>query len=164
MLLTVCAATACTPERHADQVRHPVVVVGVDGAEWRLINRLWAEGRLPHLRSIADRGVATPIETFHNESPVIWTSIATGVYPDVHGITGFRVRTEHGDRPVTSTVRRVPAIWNMVSAAGLRVAVLGWWATWPASHPNGRLVSDKFYFWRDQRMTSGAAAPPQARG
>jgi len=118
-------------------MRHPVVVVGVDGADWRLIERLWAEGRLPNLRSIADRGVSAPIETFHKESPVIWTSIATGVYPEIHGITGFAVRTEQGDRPVTSTVRKVPAIWNMASATGLRVAVLGWWGTWPAEEING---------------------------
>ncbi len=142
-LLLVFAATACTPERDAIHVRHPVVVVGVDGAEWRLINRLWGEGRLPNLRSLADRGVTAPIETFHRESPVIWTSIATGVYPEVHGISGFRVRTENGDRPVTSTLRRVPAIWNMVSATGLRVAVLGWWGSWPAEEVNGVVVSDR---------------------
>ena len=155
MILMAFAAAACSPERQVEKLRHPVVVVGVDGAEWRLINRLWNEGRLPHLRSIADRGVTAPIETFHKESPVIWTSVATGVYPDVHGITGFRVQAEDGDRPVTSTLRRVPAIWNMVSTAGLRVAVLGWWATWPAEDVNGVVVSDRTHRDLDRGVSPG---------
>jgi len=159
VLIVASVAIACTPEPNANRVRHPVVVVGVDGAEWRLINRLWAEGRLPHLRSLADRGVTAPIETFHKESPVIWTSIATGVYPDVHGITGFRVRAEDGDRPVTSTVRRVPAIWNIVSTVGLRVAVLGWWATWPAEDVNGVVVSDRTHRDLDRGVSPSEFVP-----
>ena len=122
---------------------HPFILFGVDGADWEVVEWMWEQDRLPHLKRLADRGVAAPLETFHHASPVIWTSVATGVMPDVHGITEFVVPTIKGDQPVSSTLRRVPALWNMVTATGGRVAVLGWWASWPAEEVNGTIISDR---------------------
>jgi predicted AlkP superfamily phosphohydrolase/phosphomutase len=122
---------------------HPFILFGVDGADWEVIEWMWEQGRLPHLKRLADRGVAAPLETFHHASPVIWTTVATGVMPDVHGITEFVVPTIKGDQPVSSSLRQVPALWNMVTATGGRVAVLGWWASWPVEEVNGTIISDR---------------------
>jgi predicted AlkP superfamily phosphohydrolase/phosphomutase len=121
----------------------PLLVIGIDGGEWKVIHRLWDEGKLPNLKRIAGRGVATTLHTAYNSSPVIWTTIATGVTPEVHGITDFVVATPRGDVPVSSVLRKVPALWNMLTRAGQRVAVLGWWASWPAEKVNGVVVSDR---------------------
>ena len=123
--------------------RPPLIVIGIDGGEWKVIHRLWAEGKLPHLKRISEQGVATTLHTAYNSSPVIWTTIATGVAPEVHGITDFVVPTPRGDVPVSSAVRKVPALWNMLSRAGRRVAVLGWWASWPAEKVDGVVLSDR---------------------
>jgi hypothetical protein len=40
-------------------------------------------------------------------------------------------------------VRRVPALWNMASTAGLRVAAVSYWASWPAEEVAGVVVSDR---------------------
>lgn len=110
-------------------------------------------------------------------SPIIWTSIFTGRRPERHGITGFTslrlmgvdnalpelrpVRAlgfwslywllEHFDqvmkKPVTSDSRRVPAFWNVASAYGSPVNVVGFWATWPAEPVLGNLVSDRTHLW-----------------
>jgi len=119
---------------------HPFILFGVDGADWEVIEWMWEQDRLPHLKRLADRGVAAPLETFHHASPVIWTTVATGVMPDVHGITEFVVPTIKGDQPVSSSLRQVPALWNMVTATGGRVAVLGWWASWPVEEVNGTII------------------------
>jgi predicted AlkP superfamily phosphohydrolase/phosphomutase len=123
--------------------RAPLIVIGLDGGEWKVIHRLWSEGKLPHLKAIADHGLTATLHTAYNSSPVIWTTIATGVSPEVHGITDFVVPTPRGDVPVSSAVRKVPALWNMLTRAGRRVAVLGWWASWPAEKVNGVVVSDR---------------------
>ncbi|MFY9825352.1 MAG: alkaline phosphatase family protein [Thermoanaerobaculia bacterium] len=123
--------------------RVPLVVIGIDGGEWKVIHRLWSEGKLPNLKAIADRGVTATLHTAYNSSPVIWTTIATGVVPDVHGITDFVVATPKGDVPISSDLRKVPALWNMLSRAGRRVAVLGWWGSWPAEEVNGVVYSDR---------------------
>jgi predicted AlkP superfamily phosphohydrolase/phosphomutase len=121
----------------------PLVVVGIDGAEWDVVRQLWDEGKLPHLRAIADRGVTEVLRTRYGSSPVIWTTIATGRSSRAHGITGFTVPTATGEAPVGSTLRRVPALWNMASTAGLRVHVVSWWASWPAEQVSGVVVSDR---------------------
>jgi predicted AlkP superfamily phosphohydrolase/phosphomutase len=131
-------APAAAPARRA-----PLLVVGIDGGEWKVIRRLWSEGKLPHLRALAERGTAATLRTAYNSSPVIWTTIATGVTPPVHGITDFVVATPQGDLPISSAVRKVPALWNMLSRAGRRVAVLGWWGSWPAETVNGVVLTDR---------------------
>lgn len=126
-----------------DAAPRPLLVFGVDGGEWKAIERLWREGRLPALEGIAGAGSRSVLETFHGSSPVLWTTMATGLDPAEHGITDFVVPTDAGDRPLTSTVRKAPALWNMLSSAGRRVAVMGYWASWPAESVAGVMVSDR---------------------
>ncbi len=163
LLLGQLAGCAAKPDSGSDTtppVRHPWLVVGIDGAEWRIIRQLWEQGELPHLKALAERGLTTDLRTNYGASPVIWTTIATGMTPDVHGITDFVVATEHGDIPVSSGVRRVPAIWNMASYADRRVAVLGWWASWPAEPVDGLVVSDRLARERlDERVYPPEALP-----
>lgn len=122
---------------------HPVVLVGIDGADWEVIHDLWARGELPTLRRLAAAGTSATLRTDYGNSAVIWTSIATGRTPSAHGIVDFVVPTAHGDVPVASTLRRVPALWSMASTAGRRVAVVSWWASWPAEPVRGVVVSDR---------------------
>ena len=121
------------------------LVIGVDGADWGVVNALWERGELPHLKALAERGVAGVLRTSYGASPVIWTTVATGVVPEVHGITGFAIPTPDGDVPVSSKVRKVPALWNMLTTAGRRTAVVSWWASWPAERIAGVVVSDRVH-------------------
>jgi tetratricopeptide (TPR) repeat protein len=49
-----------------------------------------------------------------------------------------------GVRPVTSTSRKVKAIWNILTQRGYKTHVLGWFAGHPAEPINGVSVSDLF--------------------
>ncbi|HEV8579727.1 MAG TPA: alkaline phosphatase family protein [Thermoanaerobaculia bacterium] len=145
-----------TPKPHG---RTPLLIIGIDGGEWKVIRRLWSEGELPNLKKIADRGATATLRTAYNSSPVIWTTIATGVTPPVHGITDFVVATPQGDVPISSAVRKVPALWNMLSRAGRRVAVLGWWGSWPAEEINGVVLSDRALLDLDARVSPVSYLP-----
>jgi predicted AlkP superfamily phosphohydrolase/phosphomutase len=159
LLLAAVLAGACHREPSRPAHRPPLIVIGIDGGEWKVIRRLWAEGKLPHLKEIAGRGVAATLHTAYNSSPVIWTTIATGVTPEVHGITDFVVPTARGDVPVSSTVRKVPALWNMATRAGRKVAVLGWWASWPAEKVDGVVLSDRALLDLDARVSPASYLP-----
>jgi predicted AlkP superfamily phosphohydrolase/phosphomutase len=121
----------------------PLILIGIDGGEWRVVRRLWDAGRMPNLRALADAGSSASLRTAYGASPVIWTTVATGLRPGEHGITDFVLPTPKGDVPVSSTLRRAPALWNMVGQVGLRVAALGWWGSWPAEEINGVVVTDR---------------------
>jgi predicted AlkP superfamily phosphohydrolase/phosphomutase len=140
----------------------PLVVIGIDGGEWRVLRRMWQDGELPNLRRLADRGTTATLKTAYNASPVIWTTIATGVTPAEHGITDFVVPSEHGDVPISSTVRKVPALWSMLTQAHRRVAVLGWWGSWPAEEVSGVVVSDRALLDLPARVSPAAYMPKLA--
>jgi tetratricopeptide (TPR) repeat protein len=134
----------------AERARPRVVLIGIDGADWAIIDSLAAEGRLPHLSALRARGVSGPIATVADIplSPVIWTSVATGKRADKHGITWFMVDRQDGTRaPVRSHNRKTKALWNIL-AENERVPIsVGWWATYPAEDVGeGVVVSDAVGF------------------
>jgi predicted AlkP superfamily phosphohydrolase/phosphomutase len=156
LLLSLFLALGACSDGSSSDAGPEWLVIGIDGADWGVINALWEEGKLPHLKALADRGVAGGLRTSYGASPVIWTSVATGVVPEVHGITGFAVPTPDGDVPVSSRVRKVPALWNMLTTAGRRTAVVSWWASWPAERIDGVVVSD-----RAGLKVANAVSPPE---
>lgn len=67
-----------------------VFLIGIDGAEWSYINYLKAEGRIPNIAKLVDGGVVAPLRTtLPTYSPIIWTTIATGVDEQTHGVRDF---------------------------------------------------------------------------
>ena len=60
LLLAVLSACAAPPPPE----RRRVVVVGIDGAEWAVIDRLRAAGRLPVLDGLIARGTSGRLGTF----------------------------------------------------------------------------------------------------
>lgn len=66
-------------------------------------------------------------------SPLVWTTMMTGVSPLEHRILDFTRYNPitHTLEPITSDERAVPALWNMAVAKGKRVDVFGMWATYP---------------------------------
>jgi hypothetical protein len=123
----------------------PILWIGLDGLDFEILDRLSAEGRMPNWKRLAAEGYTTRITSFVPIlSPVVWTTIATGVGPDVHRVLDFQeVDPRSGQKvPVSGFSRAVPALWNLASAAGKKVGVVGWWATHPAEEVAGFFVSD----------------------
>ena len=123
----------------------PVIWLGFDGFDWQLLDRLVGEGRMPNWKRLVSEGWSANLRSYVPlTSPIIWTTLATGVGPDVHRILEFQeVDPSTGQKvPISGRSRAVPAIWNVASASGRSVGVVGWWATHPAEEVNGFFVSD----------------------
>lgn len=114
-------------------------VLGLDGIPWRLVER-WAEaGELPHFARLFEEGAAGTLESTRPANTALaWPSIATGVWPDKHGIYSFRrLLPEYRHRLNTSENVSRPALWEMVSPAiAGNVPV-----TYPASEIDGAMVT-----------------------
>jgi predicted AlkP superfamily phosphohydrolase/phosphomutase len=131
------------PEKLAKKVQ----LIGWDAADWKIINPLLGQGLMPTLEDLVNHGVIGNLATLHPVlSPMLWNSIATGMRPDKHGILGFiEPDPQTGrTRPVTSTSRKVKAIWNILTQRGYKSHVLGWFAGHPAEPINGISVSDLY--------------------
>lgn len=124
-----------------------VLLIGWDGADWKVINPLLDAGKMPHLERFVNQGVAGNLATIFPElSPMLWTSIATGKRPFKHGVLGFTEPNPHagGIRPISGYSRKTRAIWNMLHLEGLRSNVVGWWPSHPAEPINGVMVSNHY--------------------
>ncbi len=127
-----------------------VIIVGLDAADWDILNPLIDAGRLPNIKKIIDEGTSGKIETFEiSSSPVVWTTIATGVTRKTHGIEGFTLPDKPGE-PYTSSMRKAPAMWNIASHYGKKVAFVGHWTSWPAEEVNGEMVSSYISYDKEE--------------
>ncbi len=120
-----------------------VLIIALDGADMRQIERLSEQGRLPHLKALIEQGASGRLETVSSMSPVAWTSVATGVRPGKHGINAY---VAFQGRPLSAVDRRRPAFWNILSHYRRTVGVIGWWLTFPAESVEGYLVSPYLHF------------------
>ena len=67
-----------------------VVVLGLDGMDYRLTKKFMADGKLPNLAALRDQGCFKPLATtIPPISPVAWSSFQTCVNPGKHNIFDF---------------------------------------------------------------------------
>ena len=135
---TASAAPIDSPER--------VLLIGVDGACFPVIDRLIDVGLVPNLAGLLERGAGGRLRAVMPPfSPPVWTTIATGVRPWRHGIDRFAIPIpgDYRSELVGSVHRRVPALWDVASTAGLPVLCAGWYASFPATPLSGAMVSDR---------------------
>lgn len=143
----------------------PVMFIGLDGADWQLLDAYMRKGAMPNLQSLVREGTAGDLLTDHPPlSPLLWNTMMTGTGPLEHEILDFtRFHPATGRKePITSDERKVPAIWNMATQAGKSTAVFGLWATYPAEPVQGLLVSDRFFTFLFSETTPpvGTVYPP----
>ncbi len=155
LLLPILLAACGAPE---DGGR--VLVLGLDGMDPRTIDLLMSEGKMPNFARMRQQGAYGRLTSQKPLlSPIIWTTIATGKGPEAHGIGHFVATAADGEEmPATSEMRRVKALWNIASDAGKKVAIVGWWATWPPEEVNGAVVSDHtaYHFLFEDGLAAGS--------
>jgi len=166
LLAILLVASGCGGEREAS--RHAgrrLVILGFDGVDPRLLSRWVEEGHLPHLKALAERGEFRPLaSTNPPQSPVAWTTFATGTGPARHGIFDFVERDPATYLPDVGTGgvrpprflwglfrtahaeaysrRQGTPFWEVAAAHGVRVTVLRVPYAFPPDRvPGGRMLS-----------------------
>ncbi len=124
-----------------------IALIGLDGADWRIIEPLVHQGLLPTFAALQTEGMSgLEIAGLPLLSPLIWTTIATGRTPDEHGILDFVEFNDTGQRrPISSYDRKCRALWNIFSERGRTVGIYGYWATWPAEAVKGEIASNLLF-------------------
>lgn len=141
-----------------------VLLIGWDAADWKIITPLLDNGQMPALKKLLENGVMGNIATLDPPlSPMLWTSIATGMTADKHGILGFAEpdSTTGKIRPVSVTSRKVKAVWNILMQEGYKTHCVGWWPGHPAEPLNGISVSN-FFVEGKSKPGSETMLPEQA--
>jgi hypothetical protein len=162
------APSTFTPQPSASRL----LVVGVDGLDGALLAESAERGAAEHLMALIERGALYPKHRELAEPPEVWTTIATGMTADAHGVrsvgatrlpgvlapiparsgpvafdAALRFLLPARTVPASGAGRRVRTLWEIVGLAR-PAAVVGWWASWPArgtdgDPASGYVVSDR---------------------
>lgn len=121
-----------------------MLIIGLDGATWDLINPLRKQGLLPVIDRLLRTGVWSNLQsTIPPATFPAWTTFMTGMNPGKHGVLDFteRIPGTYRLRFVNATCREAETVWQRLSRAGLRVGVMGVPATYPPENVNGFMIS-----------------------
>ncbi len=124
-----------------------LIVVGMDGFSPDMVDQLVSEGSLPVIERLEQEGISGEISsTLPPLAPTAWTTAVTGVNPGQHGIfcysKGFTMEDEYLISHYNSSLdRSVPAVWSLLSDAGLRSVVINVPFTSPPDSIGGSFVA-----------------------
>lgn len=140
-------------------MKKKVIVIGLDGLEPSILEAMLERGELPAFAKIRQAGGYTRLATtYPAQTPVAWSSFATGTNPGGHGIFDF-VRRDPAtylpdyaltrfEKPkniftppkVVNNRRGVP-FWQLLTERGIPSIVLRCPVTFPPDLVNGRMLS-----------------------
>jgi len=139
-----------------------LLVVGWDAADWGLVHPLLDAGKLPNLlRLVETGGAGTLTGLIPATVPIVWTSLATGRFPEHHRVLAeFERRPDRGGvQEIGRRSWRAPSFWEMLSAAGLDTAIVNWPATSPADLWPCIVIDDSFATPHARDFETWALAP-----
>lgn len=117
-----------------------ILLLGIDAMDPRLTKKYVTKGSMPNMKKLLERGAAnTDLEMIGGHptvTPPMWTTLATGANPYVHGITGF-FRASGPDLSAVSYNMNslnctAEPLWNVFAEAGKKTLVFHWpGSAWP---------------------------------
>lgn len=136
-----------------------VIVIGLDGLDPSIAEELLQRGELPHFARVRDSGFCSRLATTcPAQTPVAWSSFATGANPGSHGIFDFirrnpdtylpdfaltsfeRPKSIFG-RPRAVNQRKGIPLWQLLGEAGIPSIVLRCPCTFPPDAVQGRMLA-----------------------
>lgn len=122
-----------------------VIVIGLDGATFELLQPWIDAGWLPNVKAMLAAGVSGELTSC--VPPITapaWTSFMTGKNPGKHGVFDFvtQDRKTYESRPVNSHHVREKVLWEAIGEQGGQVVVMNVPMTDPPHPVKGAIISD----------------------
>ena len=125
-----------------------ILLLGVDGLDPRLTRKYVDEGKMPNTKKYIEMGAQRHdlvlLGGHPTVTPPMWTTLATGCYANVHGITGFyRKGSEIGYMAynLDSRLCQAEPLWNCFAEAGKKTLVWHWpGSSWPPTSDSENLM------------------------
>ena len=121
-----------------------LVVIGLDGGSFSVIEPLIKEGNLPNIEKLIKEGVSGPLlSTMPPVTGPAWVSFMTGKSPGAHGLFDFvrPVADEYRRQIVNYNDIKSETLWSILSGNDKRLGIINVPLTYPPPKVNGFLIS-----------------------
>ena len=119
-----------------------VLLIGWDGADWRILDPLIEQGALPNLQTLIGRGQrGTLRSTIPTHSWAAWPSFVTGVDPVDHGVYDILETVGKRSLPVTYKSIKERTFLADLDAAGKEAVYIDLPLTFPPPSIKGKLIA-----------------------
>jgi len=138
-----------------------VLVIGLDGGTFDLIEPWVEAGRLPNIGRLMRDGTWGALRsTIHPLTPTAWTTFATGCQPGKHGVYDFALFRPGSYEPILTDAAcsRAPSVFQLLSEAGRRVVAYNIPWTYPPEPVNGVMIAGFGAPRFDRRLACPATA------
>lgn len=121
-----------------------LLVIGLDGASWNLLNPWIEDGYFPNIKKIRDSGVWSDMRSYL--PPVTspnWKCYSTGKNPGKFGVFWWEI-IDREDRKVSiplSTDYKSKEIWDYLGDSGFKSSIVNMPTTYPPRKLNGSMVA-----------------------
>jgi predicted AlkP superfamily phosphohydrolase/phosphomutase len=125
-------------------IQNRLVILGLDGATWTVLDPMRRRGLMPNLNALLARSAHGNLRSIVPPvTAAAWTSMMTGCGPVRHGVFDHRYYdAAAGQMKVNHSGRiRVPTFWHLLSQAGRSVVCLNLPSTHPPLQVRGVVVS-----------------------
>lgn len=126
-------------------IQTPTIVVGLDGAHWKLLEPFINKGLMPTFKQLRDQGAwGILTSTVPPLSAPAWAAFSTGMTPAGNGVFDWTVisRSSFHRTPMNSSTMKGERFWNTLSRLGATVGVVNVPLTYPPYTVNGYLITD----------------------
>ena len=120
-----------------------VLLIGWDGADWRILDPMIEAGLLPNLKALRERGASGVLRsTTPNHSWAAWPSFLTGVEPSNHGVYDIfeKVIGERRSLPVTYRSIKERTMLGDLAAGHVPTVMTNLPLTFPPPQVDGAIV------------------------
>ncbi|MBS3766003.1 alkaline phosphatase family protein, partial [Candidatus Bipolaricaulota bacterium] len=121
-----------------------LLIFGLDGATFELLDQWFDRGELPFLEKIIEDGVRGEMRsTVPPLTGPAWSTFQTGVNPGKHGVFdwGSSSQDDYGEGMVDASSIKTKTVWELASEAGKKVGSIGVPVTYPPSEINGFMTT-----------------------
>lgn len=131
-------------KRPLKPVAERLLIIGLDGATFEVLDPLLEAGRMPNFKRFMTEGVSGQLNSTQPPiTPAAWTTFMTGKGPGRHGILDFETydATTHTLTFNSTYEIREKTLWQLLSEKGLRVGSINVPMTYPPKPVNGFMIS-----------------------
>lgn len=121
-----------------------VLVIGLDGADWRILKPYLDQGLMPNLAHMLESGVSGPLRsTIPTNSCTAWSTFMTGRNPGKHAVYNFTQRSPQDATRlvgVNSQSRRAESFFEVLGRYDRKIGAINVPVTFPPFPVNGFML------------------------